>query len=342
MATDETPNERIHKARGLERDFVILRNKDVQRKDLSYEAIGMLVYLMSRPEDWSVYVNELKREGAGRDKVRGILNELQAKGYIYIKQTQNKDGTFGLNEYHAYAMPEYNPHFQPLTENPSTDKPSTDNLHLQNKDSNKVKKQTNHAPSATGDIDYASEILNSLDYTDWVSCYSLCITLPHCPTDLFDAMSFSRHPAQIAMEQLHADGKVEWITDGDGRAWRRVPEGEKPHIYGVHSHDNFQNVKRAVQQHWGVGGNGLAEQIAKLICGTNKNKGWKEYGAEFATAPMTVDEIQAFCSHWKKEHPTLSLPEKPQTIENAVAKFRKVEPTTDAQQALGDWDSYGN
>lgn len=127
--------ERIHKAKGLETEFVLLKNADVQRKDMSYEAVGMLAYLMSLPADWSIYVHTLKRNGhAGRDKVRRILKELQDNGYVTITQPKNPDGTFGANEYHVYATPELNPEHQPSTENPSTGNPPLQSKEVQSKD----------------------------------------------------------------------------------------------------------------------------------------------------------------------------------------------------------------
>lgn len=172
--------EKIHKAKGLESEFVILRNKDVQRKDLSYEAIGMLVHLMSLSPEWDIYVEQLQRPGAGRDKVRRMLNELQTNGYIYVEQHHTPDGKFTPNEYHAYAMPEYNPHYksdnQPLTEKPSTAKPqtvepSTANPPLESKYSNKANKieekesplnPPNGESEAIKDDDIPSSALNDM------------------------------------------------------------------------------------------------------------------------------------------------------------------------------------
>lgn len=135
--------ETIHKAKGLEREFVILRNKDVQRKDLSYDAIGMLTHLLSLPDDWTIYVKSLQREKYGRDKVRKIITELETKGYISVEQGHDEQGRFTGNHYEVYAIPEYNPNFTPLPENPLTAKPSTVNPHLQSKESLKRKQATN-------------------------------------------------------------------------------------------------------------------------------------------------------------------------------------------------------
>jgi hypothetical protein len=161
-------SEKIHKARGLEKDFVILRNKDVQRGDLSYEALGMLTYLMSLPSDWTVYVSSLERKGTGRDKVKRIVAELVANGYLYVEQGHDSDGKFTANEYYAYAMPEYNPHFNqtPLTEKPLTVEPQTANPQLQRKEVNKEKKEQKIADEPQKVLPVGNKLAEAKPYYD--------------------------------------------------------------------------------------------------------------------------------------------------------------------------------
>jgi len=141
-------SDRIHKAKGLTEDFLILRNDDVQRTDLSYEAVGLLTYLMSLPPDWIIYVSTLERKGMGRDRLKKTIKELIDNGYLFVEQKHDEKGQFATNEYHAYAMPEYNPHWKPSTENPSTVKPFTENPQLQSKDSKKENKEKDIALEA--------------------------------------------------------------------------------------------------------------------------------------------------------------------------------------------------
>lgn len=157
--------ERIHKAKGLEKDFLILRNEDVQRIDLSYEAIGLLTYLMSLPSDWVIYVSTLERKGTGRDKVRRMITELKEKGYLSVEQNHNTDGTFTTNEYHAYAMPEYNPNWQPLPEKAAAVNPLTENPQLQSKDNKKekIKDIALDAPSDSKQKPYYDAIVEVLN-----------------------------------------------------------------------------------------------------------------------------------------------------------------------------------
>jgi DnaD/phage-associated family protein len=53
-----------------------------QNKALSYEALGMLTYLLSQADDWVVGVDDLMRDGCGRDKAYRILRELTDAGHL--------------------------------------------------------------------------------------------------------------------------------------------------------------------------------------------------------------------------------------------------------------------
>lgn len=133
--------ERIHKAYGLEKDFLTLRNKDVQRKDLSFEAIGILVYLLSLPTTWEIHLSTLERKGMGRDKIRRAIKELTDKGYMALVKTQNEKGLFEGSHYEIFAIPEANP-------NRETEKPSvgenrvSENPQLEIKDIKKKRKES--------------------------------------------------------------------------------------------------------------------------------------------------------------------------------------------------------
>ncbi len=54
--------------------------------NLSAESIGVLCYLISKPEHWKVSAMALGRHfGVGKSKVTRILGELQAAGYASKK-----------------------------------------------------------------------------------------------------------------------------------------------------------------------------------------------------------------------------------------------------------------
>lgn len=81
-----------------EHPFVMVARGVAQETTLSYEALGLLTYLLSKPDDWTVVPESLTRKGCGRDKVYKLLNELKDAGYIAherIEAARNKPPMWG-------------------------------------------------------------------------------------------------------------------------------------------------------------------------------------------------------------------------------------------------------
>ena len=64
-------------------------------QELSADALGVLVYLLSRPDDWKTKTSQLcQRFNCGKDKMQRILREIEAAGYMRRYKIRNDDGTF--------------------------------------------------------------------------------------------------------------------------------------------------------------------------------------------------------------------------------------------------------
>ncbi len=62
---------------------------------LSWEARGVMGYLLSKPDNWIVRnVDLYKQSDAGKHKVKRILTELKDAGYLVRKCFRKPDGTF--------------------------------------------------------------------------------------------------------------------------------------------------------------------------------------------------------------------------------------------------------
>lgn len=70
--------------------FLYTRQAAQDRANLSYESIGMLAYILSRPDGWRIILEDLKTEKCGRDKVYRILRELKEAGYLKRELTFGK------------------------------------------------------------------------------------------------------------------------------------------------------------------------------------------------------------------------------------------------------------
>lgn len=77
------------------RDFTMISNFMINDASLSWEARGLQMYLLSKPDDWKVRLYDLIARGpAGEHKIQRMLRELEDAGYLLRKRFRRKDGTF--------------------------------------------------------------------------------------------------------------------------------------------------------------------------------------------------------------------------------------------------------
>jgi hypothetical protein len=126
--------------------FYVLPTTTIEDNRLSWEARGMLVYLLSKPDHWEVRVEDLLArtrnclgKRSGRDKVYGILKELQMAGYV-VRQYDRVGGSFKGMTYEVSETPDLDAGSafiasqkkdkeKPFTANPETVAPGTDSPH---------------------------------------------------------------------------------------------------------------------------------------------------------------------------------------------------------------------
>lgn len=89
-----------------ENPFVQIDKYGINDERLSWKAKGLLVYLLSKPDDWKVWIKDLvKRAKDGEKAVYSGLEELERNGYISRRQFRKEDGTFGSMEYVVHERP---------------------------------------------------------------------------------------------------------------------------------------------------------------------------------------------------------------------------------------------
>jgi hypothetical protein len=119
---------RIRRAKhGAEHAYFLAARATAQDRNLSYEARGVLFYLLSKPGDWIIRVSDIRQEGAGRDKVYRILGELEQYRYLAREFIRNAAGVITGMEYVAFELPFPE---KPDTVNPYTAEPDTANTEL--------------------------------------------------------------------------------------------------------------------------------------------------------------------------------------------------------------------
>ena len=116
------------------RNYTIMSNYHLRDKRISLKAKGLLSQMLSLPEDWDYTLPGLASiNSEGKDAIRAAVAELERAGYIQRRQTVDKDGKFGGNEYIIREYPvsaqkpqEGAPSAFPSSGFPTTEEPSTD------------------------------------------------------------------------------------------------------------------------------------------------------------------------------------------------------------------------
>lgn len=112
------PNQNIIRTpKDAEHPYLAISRTVAQDRRLSYEARGVMLYLLSKPNDWEVRPADLEQDGCKRDKVYRILAELKEYGYLVRERARTADGRMEWLPYRVCEQP------SPLTEKPEMDEP---------------------------------------------------------------------------------------------------------------------------------------------------------------------------------------------------------------------------
>lgn len=131
-------------------NYVVMNRTALNDKRLSWKAKGIMAYLLSMPDDWVFYTEELMTHAAdGRDSFRSGFNELKKAGYVERKPIKD-ESTKKIKEWETIVhevpiepltdIPEVE---KPLTGNPQMEKPQVENPTLLSTDINQVLNKPN-------------------------------------------------------------------------------------------------------------------------------------------------------------------------------------------------------
>ncbi|HAU4925756.1 replication protein [Clostridioides difficile] len=98
----------IRVSKDKDNPYVILNKTCLEDEKLSWQAKGLHTYLISKPDDWKIYIADLKnRSKNGRDSTANILRELIKAGYITRTACRNNETNemLGGYDYEVYEIP---------------------------------------------------------------------------------------------------------------------------------------------------------------------------------------------------------------------------------------------
>jgi L-amino acid N-acyltransferase YncA len=167
----------IHRQRTKRSNFTVIDNRIFNDDRLTFEQIGLLSYILSKPDDWVIRIEQLRKKGnIGRTSMQKLMRHLEACGYATLVKTKNSSGLFSGSYWSVHELPMDAPENN-ATENPKTGHSelrtipivgtiiSTDNL--LNKDN--IQKREKSAPKAvdsTSDLTASGSTLNQVVPTE--------------------------------------------------------------------------------------------------------------------------------------------------------------------------------
>jgi hypothetical protein len=101
----------LHRQRRADAPFVIIDRGLAQFGELTWQARGLMLYLLSLPDDWKISINHLasstdkSRQPAKRKAVYAMLDELIEHGYISRTRIQGDDGRVVKWVYRVFDHP---------------------------------------------------------------------------------------------------------------------------------------------------------------------------------------------------------------------------------------------
>lgn len=86
--------------------YVMVNKGFIYDSNLSAKAKGILLYLLSRPDDWQVHEWEmLEHFSDGRDSIRAGVKELINSKYLQRSQNRTQEGKFTSMHYDVFESP---------------------------------------------------------------------------------------------------------------------------------------------------------------------------------------------------------------------------------------------
>jgi len=158
----------IIRARRRDR-FVVMDQRAVEDDRLSWAARGLLGYLLSRPDDWKVLVNDLRKRGnLGRDGVYRLLRELRTVGYAKFLRLRDKNGRIRGGIYIIREIADSPDPELPDTVLPETAAPGTANPGALPTTDLNLRRTTTTTPTTTKERSSSENENHTVEFAWWV------------------------------------------------------------------------------------------------------------------------------------------------------------------------------
>jgi hypothetical protein len=279
-------SDKIRRApHNTENPFAQISREMLQDKTLSYEARGLLGYLLSKSGNWETRVSDLQIKGAGRDKVYRIIAELQAKGYISLRRKyQDEKGQWQWTPYDVYETRELNP----FTENPYTDKPNTENTEIKAVKKNTKERDTKEEQKENTSVPVGTQSVSP--DSDW-----------SIADEAGDNAMFT--PLTGKQNSARADNSAKRLQNATATTPPPSPTPSAPAPEMINAPDALTGAD-GTETGKTPKKTSAAAALAEAMEMEPAGKDWNVFGKVAKTlidAGIGMDEFAAYVSHWRKK-----------------------------------------
>lgn len=141
-------------------DFVTVHKAFIYDSNLSAKAKGILLYFLSRPDDWQIYTSEVvKHMNDGQKAINSGIQELIKHKYVHRTQKRNDKGVFNGYEYLVYEKPTE----MPFSENGKSENGKSENGKRHTTNNNRTKNDlTNNNDTVSESLKHISNELEMI------------------------------------------------------------------------------------------------------------------------------------------------------------------------------------
>jgi len=274
-------------------NYSSISNHLITNRKLSWEARGVLVYLLSKPDGWECRSYDLVNQGpAGKHIIRRILKELQENGYLHrFRESEGPGKILWVTE--VYESPKINTSYRSPDITPST-MSTDDNVdgekvgHIVSTDSSNNGSNKKLTPTAASKYFHSNIKLHTVDEADMLDVF-VSVTGFSYPTSTMQSNKWLRG-VRDHLEEKAFSGRIPELYR---QVWddieSRVISGE---LTIVHPGALTQYMYQAVRIKNGQGQLSRATQLNRLLAtGLIEVSGDDEVHFIWSDSGELVDEI---------------------------------------------------
>lgn len=267
-------------------NYSVIHNQVLRRKDLSWKAKGIMCYILSLPNDWIIYLEELMQHSTDQiTSFRSGWKELQQAGYVRRYPVKNEKGVIiewrtEVREYVDITTPSPQSGF-PLVDDPQVDNPLVENQQLLSTNNTKYLNKLNTdntktcQPSSENDNIASESPLKKKEVDD----------VPY-PSEVIEAL-YNQPPSGLLAQTIY-----KWVQTRDKSMINHAIELARAHTVELRRIESYVNVIFKKWEEKGITTVEQAKEDSKKFKEKNTKPSYQKTSAKQEVVPKWLSDQQ--------------------------------------------------